>query len=366
VSLKICHIISGDLWAGAEVMALSLLRNLKKYPDLILSVIILNNGKLANEIKKENINCYILDENKQSIIEILKSIRRINKNNMFDITHSHRYKENMLACVVKYDNPECKMITTVHGINEYYNKNNTYYQSLKKKFNYIILSHKYDKVITVSEEIRIRLINEENMLNQKVYTIHNGIKIKEHQNDMENEMFTIGSAGRLVPVKDFTLMVKIASILIPKYENVYFKIAGDGPKKNEIDKEIKKYNLKDRFILKGNIECMDTFYKSINLYINTSIHEGIPITVLEAMANCCPVIAPRIGGLGEIIDDGKDGFLLESRNPEEYAKKIEEIMNSNTYMREMGFEARKKIINKFSEGQMSENYYKLYQIVQKE
>jgi len=366
VSLKICHILSGDLWAGAEVMALSLLRNLKKYPDLILSVIVLNNGRLANEIEKENINFYILDENRQSIIEILNNIRRINKENIFNITHSHRYKENLLACVVKYDNPKCKMITTVHGLNEYYNKKYTYYQYLKKNVNYKILSYKYDKVITVSEDIRIRLINEENMLDRKVYTIHNGIKINDHQNKIKNEIFTIGSAGRLVPVKDFTLMVKIASMLIPKYNNVYFEIAGDGPNKNEINREIEKHNLKDRFIIKGNIECMDKFYNSINLYINTSIHEGIPLTVLEAMANCCPVIAPRIGGLGEIIDDGKDGFLLESRNPEEYAKKIEEIINSRKYLKEMGYAARKKIISKFSEGQMSQNYYELYQIVQAE
>ena len=366
MSLKVCHIISGDLWAGAEVMAFSLLSKLMKYSDIDLTVIVLNHGKLASQIKSLGIPCYVFDEKRLSFIKILKQIREINKRHIFHIIHSHRYKENTIVALAITGSHNCKLITTVHGLPEYHDNEVDLYRRIKTGLNYFLLSRRFDRVIAVSLEMKDKLVRNYGFPEAKVAVIHNGIKIHERSNVIERNKFTIGSAGRIFPVKDFPLMVQIAKRLIKKYDNIYFELAGDGPGITDLRKEIQKNDLQDRFSLKGNLENMESFYRGLNLYINTSRHEGIPLTVLEAMENSCPVIAPRVGGLSEIIDDGENGFLLDSRDPACFAAKIEQIFLDHTLGRRIGVAAREKVRNNFSVSRMAEQYYQLYWRVIKE
>ena len=116
--LHVSHIISGDLWAGAEVMAYHLLKGLTAYNDLKITVILLNEGKLAEKLKDEGVITHILDESKNSFPRICCSIRKILSNNQPDIIHSHRYKENFLAFLISIILQKSKLISTQHGMPE--------------------------------------------------------------------------------------------------------------------------------------------------------------------------------------------------------------------------------------------------------
>ena len=70
-------------------------------------------------------------------------------------------------------------------------------------------------------------------------------------------------------------------------------------------------------------------YKGLDVYLNTSFHEGIPISVLEAMAYRIPVIAPKVGGLMEVLEDGVQGYLTEGRNPKDFAERCLTFMKMN-------------------------------------
>jgi glycosyltransferase involved in cell wall biosynthesis len=113
------------------------------------------------------------------------------------------------------------------------------------------------------------------------------------------------------------------------------------------------------FKLRGHIEDMPSFYSGIDVYINTSVHEGIPMSILEAMANGVPVIAPRVGGIAEIIDDEIEGFLITTRNPEDFAERCLRLKDPEL-RRRMGAAARKKIERHFSAEKMASDYLKLY------
>ena len=94
------------------------------------------------------------------------------------------------------------------------------------------------------------------------------------------------------------------------------------------------------FFLKGHQHDMASFYRGLDLYINTSIHEGIPMTILEALAHGLPVIAPAVGGIVEIIEDGKDGFLIDSRDPCRFAEKCLLLMENCELRKTMAKAAR--------------------------
>ncbi len=104
------------------------------------------------------------------------------------------------------------------------------------------------------------------------------------------------------------MLTEIARSVCARNPNVRFILAGDGPEMKHIKTRIDEYALGDKFKLLGNTENIGEFYASLDMYINTSIHEGIPMTVLEAMSHSLPVIAPSVGGLVEIIENSKNRF----------------------------------------------------------
>lgn len=362
--VKVCHIISGDLWAGAEVMAFNLLKGLLRYNDLELSVILLNEGRLAEEIRGLNIPVEVFDESKMSFFQIFLAIKKALNRGVPDIIHSHRYKENVLTYLVSKIKKGIKLIGTQHGITEVYDDNSDLKHQMISKLNFSVLSKCFQNIVAVSKDIQRTFINQYRFREDKIRIIHNGIEIPEDIPDRgRKNPFVIGSSGRLFPVKDYPLMIEIAREVSKKTNNIRFELAGDGPERLKIENLIKKNGLDGIFHLQGFVDDISSFYKGLDLYINTSIHEGIPMSVLEAMSYGVPVICPKVGGLTEILEDEGEGFLMNGRNPEEYAKKCITLFENDSLRRQMSLAARKRIIKEFSLEHMAQQYYNLYQDV---
>lgn len=155
-------------------------------------------------------------------------------------------------------------------------------------------------------------------------------------------------------------MIEIAKETIKKSKNIIFQLAGDGPERSKLEALVKKYDLCQLFVFKGHLDDMTDFYRGLDLYLNTSVHEGIPMSILEAMAHGLPVIAPKVGGIQEILDDGDNGYLISGRNPSAFADKCLLLYNNRTLHKKMSIEAREKIIRNFSAEVMARKYYDLY------
>ncbi len=357
--LRICHLISGDLWAGAEVMACHLLTHLSAFPGLDLTAILLNEGRLARELRAAGLPVQVVDENQHSFPKIAYAIRNILAPHPPDILHSHRYKENLLAFLVSRFYPDMRLITTQHGLPETLDQSISWGQKVKSKTNFFVLSRYYMKVVAVSGDIQKYFINDLGFCTERVAVIHNGIEIPPTvHTKAAGGPFVIGSSGRLFPIKDYPLMIRIAQEMAPGSE-IFFALAGDGPEMGALEEAIDECGLAGRFFLKGHLEDMDSFYRGLDLYLNTSVHEGIPMTILEAMTHGLPVVAPMVGGIGEIIDDGVEGFLIPNREPKAFAEKCLLLQDPELRHR-MGRAARVKVERVFSAEQMARKYYQLY------
>ena len=108
--------------------------------------------------------------------------------------------------------------------------------------------------------------------------IHNGIEIPDFVPERENEgTLVIGSAGRLCPVKDYTFMIEIAKAVKEETKHIKFHLAGEGPERSKLQSLIQQYGLNETFVLQGHVDNMLPFYRRLDLYLNISVHEGIPI-----------------------------------------------------------------------------------------
>jgi glycosyltransferase involved in cell wall biosynthesis len=341
-------------------MARNLLEGLSRRRDLELTAILLNEGKLADEIRRIGVPLTVLPETHRSFPAIVRRTREHLRRHAPDILHSHRYKENILAWLASGTGKGRRLVSTLHGLTEGSESKTEAANRIVRTVNDRILARRFDRMVAVSGNIR-RVLVRKGFQEDKVRVIHNGIEMPlARPAGSGREEFVIGSLGRLFPVKDYPLMAEIASRVARREPRIRFELAGDGPERGRILERVRQHRLEEKFLLRGFLEDPCDFYRGLDLYLVTSRHEGIPISVLEAMGHGLPVVAPRVGGLEEIVTDGSQGCLVDGRDPEAYAERCLWLFKDAELRRRMGAAARKRVEDAFTVGRMTEQYHRLY------
>lgn len=351
--------ISGDLWAGAERMCLRLLSGLRGIEGIELSAILMNEGMLAREIRKLDIAIEIVDETRLDFFRSVGRMREIVGKFRPDILHTHRLKENILGFLsAGTARRRIPLVCTQHGMDE---PQSRLKWRLLSGVNRHVLSRYFRYVVAVSEDMGGTLSERYRLPSRKLVVIHNGTEVRDGGHRERGERpFTIGSAGRLFPVKDYPFLVEVAAEVHRHAGDVRFELAGEGPEFGKISERIRKHGLQETFVLRGFVENMSDFYMGLDVYINTSFHEGFPMSVLEAMSHGLPVVAPTEGGIREAVTDGSEGFLIEGRDPKRYAGRCLEIYREPARGKSMGDASREKVAREFSIRAMAEKYHELY------
>jgi glycosyltransferase involved in cell wall biosynthesis len=359
--MRVLVIASGDLWAGAEVMVYQLTCGLTAVTGLELCVVLLNNERLAEELKKKGVEVHIVDESKHSFLAIVRAVSRLVAVFSPDVIHSHRYKENLLAWLSTRAMRKVRLVSTRHGMPELAGRDIDIQARLRAWLSFRLLSCFFDCTVVVSGEMLQSLVGSYGFTGKGVKVIYNGICLPEALIQHANKRMTIGSAGRLFPVKDYFLMVEIAKLVVAQSDMVDFVLAGDGPERHRLEEKVRKAGLHGRFKFLGHQDDMDIFYKSLDVYINTSVHEGIPMSVLEAMSYGLPVVVPKVGGFPEIVEEGLSGYLIDDRDPSEFSDRCLGLLADQEKREQMAKAARQRVIDHFSREAMANQYYQLYQ-----
>ncbi len=340
-------------------MVYQLASGLQKIKHIKILVVLLNNDRLAAELKSAGVEVRIVNEAQFSFSVLAMELSKIIKEFSPHIIHSHRYKENLLAWLVTRTRRRIRLIATQHGMPEVTEKEQNLPARLRARLFFRLLSCCFARTVLVSEEMRQSLAGSHGFTVKNTNVIHNGISLPPNIIQQTTDKLIIGSAGRLFPVKDFSLMVDIAKLVISQSDAVDFVLAGDGPERPMLEAKAREYGLQDRFRFLGHQNDIDAFYKSLDVYINTSIHEGIPMSVLEAMAYGLPVIAPKVGGFPEIVENGISGYLVSSRTPGIFSDLILKLLNPQ-HRHTMASAARNRVKGYFSQEAMAQQYYQLY------
>lgn len=160
------------------------------------------------------------------------------------------------------------------------------------------------------------------------------------------DLLVIGTAARLDPMKGHRYLVEAAT-LIPERINVQrtvFWLAGDGPTHQDLAEQIQRMGLEERMILLGHLDPdqMHAFWDSIDLFVLPTLWEGFSVAVLEAMAHGKAVIASRVGGVPEVVDDGVTGLLVPPADPAALAAAIGRLLEQPAERHAMGLAGQRK------------------------
>ncbi len=363
-AMTIVHICSGDLWAGAEQMIYALLAGLRQQQRHNLLVILMTHGTLSRKLTEIGVENYVIDESIYSLPRIIGRAYQLLRKRNVELIHAHRHKENVVGGILGKLLGVRALMSTVHGLPEPTSDKVGCMPRLKEELNRYVLRNWYSCMVAVSFDLERQLREIGKFDGCNIAVVHNGVSSTVsliHERSAEQKL-QIGTAGRLVEVKDFNLFIDVAAGVLQEVSNVRFRILGDGPLKQRLTEQVRELGLLDTIVFEGYREDAHAFYDEIDIYLNTSIHEGLPLSILEAMAKGRPVVAPMVGGIPEIIVNGQDGFLIKSRDRKEFAAKCLLLVRDRQLMDAMGKNAQRKIQDKFSSARMVQAYGELYEI----
>jgi len=156
----------------------------------------------------------------------------------------------------------------------------------------------------------------------------------------------IGTIANLYPTKDLPTLVRTAEHF-KNNDSVVFVVIGNGTERQNIEKLIEEKGLKHKIILLGQIPEAKRYLPAFDIFVLPSLKEGFPWALIEAMAAKLPVIATKVGAVEEIIENGKNGFIVEPGKPEQIAEKIKTIIADDHLKQELGIQAHQTILFKF-------------------
>ncbi|WP_348262402.1 glycosyltransferase [Telmatobacter sp. DSM 110680] len=208
---------------------------------------------------------------------------------------------------------------------------------------------------------------------RRIPLIPNGIDVKpfrgaqdvrarwRSRNGYSQQDFLIASVGRLDPQKNYSQLISACAELRRGHRSVKLIIAGEGQCRNDLQKIIDEFALDDTVRLAGERSDVVDMLLASDLYISTSLWEGNPLSVMEAMAAGLAVIASSVGGIPDLIDDGINGILIPCLDHKILLRSVGEVINSADLRRRLGEAAREKAFDRMDVSGMICAYGKLYE-----
>ncbi len=205
-------------------------------------------------------------------------------------------------------------------------------------------------LISISEYNKKKLLETDPNSEKKVFVVHCGLDPDRFSpNSNLPEIFTFLAVGRLTWEKSYPDLIEACRIL--KEKNLIFQciIIGNGDERQNLEQLIKQYELETEVKLAGLVlqEKIQAYYEQAHLFVLSSIIEGIPVVLMEAMSKGLPVVATNITGIPELVVHEKTGFLVPPNQPQAFANAIEYFMQHPELRTTMGLEGRKKVEQSF-------------------
>lgn len=380
--INILYLHAGAELYGADIVMLELLKNLNK--DKFKPYVILpSNGPLVKELNENNIEVEVIEYpilrrkyfNPVGLVKYIidyikytKKLKKIAIDKNIDIVHS-----NTLAVLEGVYLKRTLDIKHIWHIHEIIIKPAIIHKSLS-----FLVSKNSDKVITVSNAVKKHLYDTGYFDNTDIRIIYNGVDEKfNKENDssylmkefnIPNDAIVVGMIGRINSWKGQGDFIDAIERVLEKNINTYAMIVGgvfEGEewRIDELKNRISKIKDKNRIIFTEYRKDSQNIHSLYDIFVLPSINpDPLPTVVLEAMASSTPIVGYRHGGICEMVQENYNGFLVDIRNIEDLASKINYLIENPNIRKKMGENSLKRQKELFSIKNYVENFEGIYSI----
>lgn len=372
--MKILHIIdSGGLY-GAEVMLLNLMGEQIALGHLPILASIGEPGipekPLESECIRRGFNVAVFRMRPGPNLIGALDVLRFARSEQIDILHSHGYKGNILFGFLPRFARCFPMVSTLHGW--------TWSGGMTRMRVYEWLDSlslsRIDRVVTVSSAMQNhpRLKNRRDLALEVVpngIPLDSGAECKD-ASGLNPEIiafcrggFTIGAIGRLSPEKDFDSLLKVVASLSAQGTESRLVILGEGGERNSLEAAARKLGIEKNVLMPGYVPDARRYLAFFSLFAMPSLTEGLPMVLLEAMLAGVPIVATRVGGIPDVLQEGRCGLLINPDCPEELECGISNVMGNPEAARERVKAARIRVADTYSSRVMADKYLAIYRSV---
>ncbi|RJR35888.1 MAG: glycosyltransferase family 1 protein [Desulfobacteraceae bacterium] len=367
--VRILHFTSSRGFYGAERVILSLLENTDpvKYDASLASFVDSRDPhlELLEEAARLNMPIYPVHCSGRLDPGIIRQLIRILRTNSIDILHCHEQKSRFYGLFAARISG-IPAVTTGHS----WNRANL----LQTAYEYIdaLMLRFFDRVVPVSRKLEC-MMRRFGIPNHLLEVVPNGVdpaKFRARSSDvtgLRNDLGilpterVVGNAGRLIELKGQKYLLEAARQIVRKHPEVKFIIVGDGPLKQVLSRQAASCGIEDHVVFTGFRNDMPNIYAAIDVFTLPSLDEASPMTIFEAAAAGLPIVATKVGGIGDVITNGQNGLLIEPHDVKGLCDAILYLLENESESDRMGKTAAATAQREHSIGRMVRRYEAIYE-----
>jgi len=364
--VRILHLISSSGLFGAERVAIELSAVLREEYGCDPVVGVIRNSlnphtEVAEEAEKRGVDSVVFECKGRFNLGLILKIREYIRKNNIDLVHCHGFKSNFYGLFASMNNVPA--VTTNHNWlrRNWRLKAYCFLDSLWIRY--------FDGIVAVSGGIKDEMIRYR-VPQSRISVIDNGLDLKRfaapgeggirRELGLSPEIRIISAVGALKPEKGYTYLLKAARKVLDSEPSVRFLIVGNGPLKKELEDEAKGLSLLKNVIFLGFRSDVPEILAETDLFVLSSVTEGLPMVLLEAMSAGKPVVATRVGAVPRVVEDDKSGVLVGPADAAALGGAIAGLLKDPEKAGRLGATARSRAEKEFSSKVMGQKYLALY------
>jgi glycosyltransferase involved in cell wall biosynthesis len=285
----------------------------------------------------------------------------------FDLIHCHLTASNLIA----------KPLAAILGVPLIFNYDQNDMLRTQQKARLLLdrlANLLTDHIIAVSASTRDFLIQQERVPADKITIIYNGVDLARfqpasdaatranwrHKWGLPADTPVVAGVGRLRQQKNFPLFLRVAGEVLREIPQAGFVIAGEGPDRQDLEILARDLGIASQVHFLGYVSDMRELYAGVDLLLMTSLSEGTPLTVLEAMAMGVPVVATRVDGMAEVLEDAVDAYLVAPGDLSALAQRTCRLLQDQTLVRQFSRAGQRKVREHYSAVSMTQQLENIY------
>ncbi len=367
--IHVCHLVYSFDVGGLERVIANCIGALdsKKYRHTIIALT--NVGDFFSEINGA-VESYSLQKKEGNDFETHLKLYKILKKIKPDVLHSYNLSTIEYQWIAFFTRIKLR-VHAEHGRDSYDMLGNVKkYQILRRAMSPFI-----DYFISVSEDLHFWLKNDVNISEKKLSLITNGIDTDYYQrfndsNKIHNNIdgkFIFGHVSRLHPIKNQEFLLESFELACDNSdhfrETCILIIVGDGPDRDKLNEKVAKSDtLRDRVVFTGSKQNVKDYYNVFDVFVMSSLAEGIPLTLLESMSMATPHLVTSVGGIKEVVEPDITGISLDEHEKQFLSQKMLALFENKDELNNMASNARRRIVEHYSLHKMIDSYDRIYKM----
>jgi glycosyltransferase involved in cell wall biosynthesis len=350
--MKIAHIVDSMEMGGAETLVAQLCRHQRSHGHEPSVHAHLRSGVIGEQLQKEGIRVAV--HGPAHLPTITKRFHRLFRELRPDVVHCHNPTPAIYAAPAAKLNGAKAVIATRHSlVAPPYN----YAQELK----FSLAAQFCDWVVGICEATTENLRNAPLARESKITCVYNGtVPIAPSCHPRETDLLTLLCVGRLAAVKDHATLLRATALAVKRGVRLQLWIVGDGPERSALEREAQALGLIEQVIFYGEQTNVSRFFNSADAFVMSSVSEGLPVSLLQAMSVGLPGITTDVGGMGEVVKLAGCGITVPESDPENFASAICRMAASEELRKTFSGRARASFEKHFTLDAMANAYMRLY------